>query len=328
MDELISVIVPVYNVEGYLKECVDSIINQTYWNIEIILVDDGSPDNCGIICDEYLKKDSRIKVIHKENGGLSDARNEGKKIANGQYIAFVDSDDYISPIFIEVLHKAITERECDVVAINGPTDFWDGERLVRPLTINIKDCKIEYLSSKDALEKMLYQEISTGAPFKLYKKSILDEIEFPKGYLYEDVATTYKVFLKSENAAIIYADLYAYRKRKDSIIRQKFSEKKLICLKIFDQLINDADIKAIGLQKAAKSRVYAMTFSVFLQVNEDDFETKRMIWEKLKTVQRDIMFDTSKIMRKKNRYAAWISLLGMDISYKLGRKFGQKNSII
>ena len=272
--------------------------------------------------------DSRIKVIHKENGGLSDARNAGLAIATGEIISFVDSDDYISPLFLEIMYYAMVEGNCDIVAIKGGTDFWDGEELVRPLTKRMEDCKIEYLSAQSALERMLYQEIATGAPFKLYRRGILKGVEFPKGYLYEDVATTYKAFLYSNKASIVYADLYAYRKRKDIIIRQKFSEKKLICLKIFDQLINDADIKAIGLQKAAKSRVYAMTFSVFLQVNEDDFETKRMIWEKLKTVQRDIMFDTSKIMRKKNRYAAWISLLGMDFSYKLGRKFGQKNSII
>lgn len=327
MKELVSVIVPVYKVENYLKECVDSIINQTYKNLEIILVDDGSPDNSGMQCDEYAKIDSRIRVIHKENGGLSDARNAGMKICTGDYISFVDSDDYISPVFIETLHKTIVNGECDIVAIKWGTAFWDGRELIRPLTQKFDDCKIEYLSAESVLEKMLYQEIATGAPFKLYRRQILKNVEFPKGYLYEDVATTYKPFLNSNKAAIVCADLYAYRKRRDSIIRRKFSEEKLICLKIFDQLVNDEGIKKIGLEKAAKSRVYAMTYSVFLQVDPNDSKTKKLLWDKLKIVQKDIMFDSSKIMRRKNRYAAWVSLLGMNASYWIGRKIGQKGSM-
>lgn len=327
MEDIITVIVPVYKVENYLTECVDSIINQTYKNLEIILVDDGSPDSCGSICDEYIKADSRIKVIHKENGGLSDARNAGLAIASGEIISFVDSDDYLSPVFLEVMHKAMVEGNCDIVAIKGGTDFWDGEELVRPLTEKTSDAKIEYLEAKKVLEKMFYQQIATGAQFKLYKKHILNGVKFPIGYVYEDVATTYKAFLNSQKAAVVYADLYAYRKRRDSIIRQKFSEKKLVCLKIFEQLINDEGVIKIGLQRAAKSRVYAMTYSVFLQVEPDDKKTKRLLWNKLKTIQKDIMFDSSTIMRKKNKYAAWISVLGMEASYLIGRKFGQKDSM-
>ena len=326
-NELVSVILPIYNVELYLKECIDSVIMQSYKNLEIILVDDGSPDSCGSICDEYIKADSRIKVIHKENGGLSDARNAGLAIASGEIISFVDSDDYLSPVFLEVMHKAMVEGNCDIVAIKGGTDFWDGEELVRPLTEKTSDAKIEYLEAKKVLEKMFYQQIATGAQFKLYKKHILNGVKFPIGYVYEDVATTYKAFLNSQKAAVVYADLYAYRKRRDSIIRQKFSEKKLVCLKIFEQLINDEGVIKIGLQRAAKSRVYAMTYSVFLQVEPDDKKTKRLLWNKLKTIQKDIMFDSSTIMRKKNKYAAWISVLGMEASYLIGRKFGQKDSM-
>lgn len=324
---LISVIVPVYKVENYLNECVDSIINQTYKNLEIILVDDGSPDSCGHICDEYMKVDSRIKVIHKENGGLSDARNVGLDMATGEIISFVDSDDYLAPLFLEVMYKAMNEGNCDIVAINGGTDFWDGEELVRPLAKSVNEGGIEYLSAKQALEKMFYQQIATGAQFKIYKKYILNGVRFPKGYLYEDVATTYKAFLNSERAAIVYSDLYAYRKRKDSIIRQKFSEKKLICLKIFDQLINDDRVINAGLQNAAKSRVYAMTYSVFLQVDFTDKKTMRLLWKKIKTVQKDIMFDSSGFIRGKNKLAAWVSILGMNLSYFVGKNFGQKGSM-
>ena len=311
---------------NYLKQCLDSIIQQTYTNLEIILVDDGSTDQSGSICDSYKEKDSRITVIHKKNGGLSDARNAGLNISKGDYISFVDSDDYLSPYFYEVLIGVAEKKNCDIVALKGGTSFWDGEE-APILAKNNEMFSAYYSNSHDVLERMLYQEIATGAPFKLYKKEVFDNIRFPVGYLYEDVATTYKPFFNAKECAIVEADIYAYRKRRDSIIRQSFSPKKMICLDIFNQLVNDEQLKDAGLQKAAKSRVYAMTYSVFLQVPEDDKETQRIIWNKLKTVQKDVMFDTSKIMRKKNRYAAFVSLLGMNISYIIGRKFGQKGSM-
>lgn len=311
---------------NYLKQCLDSIIQQTYTNLEIILVDDGSTDQSGSICDVYKEKDSRITVIHKKNGGLSDARNTGLNICNGDYISFVDSDDYLSPYFYEILMGVAKKKNCDIVALKGGTSFWDGEE-ISTLAKDNDEFAVHYLNSHDVLERMLYQEIATGAQFKLYKKEVFDNIRFPVGYLYEDVATTYKPFFNAKECAIVEADIYAYRKRRDSIIRQSFSPKKMICLDIFNQLVNDEQLKDAGLQKAAKSRVYAMTYSVFLQVPDDDKETQSIIWNKLKTVQKDVMFDTSKIMRKKNRYAAFVSLLGMNISYIIGRKFGQKGSM-
>lgn len=323
---IISVIVPIYNVTKYLKQCLDSIIQQTYTNLEIILVDDGSTDQSGPICDSYKEKDSRITVIHKKNGGLSDARNAGLNICKGDYISFVDSDDYLSPYFYEILMGVAEKQNCDIVALKGGTSFWDEEE--EPVLAKSKEeIAVHYLSSHDVLERMLYQEIATGAQFKIYKKETFNNIRFPVGYLYEDVATTYKPFFNAKKCAIVEADIYAYRKRRDSIIRQSFSSKKMICLDIFDQLVNDEQIKGVGLQKAAKSRVYAMTYSVFLQVPRSDKKTQRIIWNKLKTVQIDVMLDTSKIMRKKNRYAAFVSLLGMNISYVIGRKFGQKGSM-
>lgn len=324
--KMISVIVPIYNVMNYLQQCLESIIQQTYTNLEIILVDDGSTDQSGAICDLYKEKDSRIAVIHKKNGGLSDARNTGLNICKGEYISFVDSDDYLSPYFYEILLGVAEKKNCDIVALKEGVNFWDGEE-APVLAKSKEEFSVCYLNSHDVLERMLYQEIEIGAPFKIYKREVFDNIRFPVGYLYEDVATTYKPFFNAKECAIVEADIYAYRKRRDSIIRQSFSSKKMICLDIFDQLVNDEQLKDAGLQKAAKSRVYAMTYSVFLQVNENDKKTQRILWNKLKTVQKDVMFDTSKIMRKKNRYAAYISILGMNISYIIGRKFGQKGSM-
>ena len=324
---MISVIVPVYNVEKYLEECIESIINQTHSDIEIILVDDGSKDNSGALCDEYASKDSRIRVIHKENGGLSDARNCGMRAAKGEIISFVDSDDYLSPFFLEIMYEAMMNGNCDIVALKSACEFWDGD-ICSELSTCENDYKVKYCSTIEATRQMFYMKILTGAPFKLYKKYILNGIEFPYGYYYEDVATTYKAFLAGKKAAIVEANIYAYRKRMDSIIRQKFSEKKLSALKIFDEVINNQKVKDAGLLQAAKMRVYSMLFSVFLQVPENNRRLQKIIWEKLKTVRLDVIQDNSGLMRRKNKYAAIMSFLGMDIANYFGKKLGQKGTII
>lgn len=324
---LISVIVPVFNVERYLKQCVESIIAQSYTNIEILLVDDGSTDDSGDICDEFCKRDRRIKAFHKENGGLSDARNYGMKLAKGEVISFVDSDDYLSPFFIEIMYKVMQEGDCDIVALTRGSDFFDGKECAK-LDVFSKDFSVRYCSTIEAVREMFYMKIATGAPFKLYKKVILNGIEFPYGYYYEDVATTYKAFLSGKNAAIVNGNLYAYRKRNDSIIRQEFSERKLSALKIFDEILNNEKIKSAGLLQAAKARVYSMLFSVFLQVPVENKELRVEIWKKLNTVRRDILTDKSGLMRKKNRYAAILSYLGMNIAYYVGKKFGQRGTIL
>lgn len=326
MDKLVSVIVPVYNVEKYLRECVDSILKQTYINLEIILIDDGSADKSGEICDSYIEIDKRIKVIHKENEGLSEARNVGLDVCTGDIISFIDSDDYISTFFIEIMMKVMNETGCDIAALIGGTDFWDGDTSVH-LADSVNDFEFECYSPMEALTYMLYQKIATGAPFKIYKKQVFSNIRFPKGYLYEDVATTYKPFFHADKVAVIKGRLYAYRKRKDSIIRQVFSEKKLAAIAIFDQLISDEKIRNAGLLKAATSRGYAMLYSIFLQIPEDDIKTQLLVWKKLNTVRKTILLDKSRLMRKKNKYAALVSLFGMKVSYRMGRRFGQKGSM-
>lgn len=199
MTSLVTVIIPVYNVEAYVRQCLESVLAQTYKNLEIILVDDGSTDEAGKICDAYGEKDARITIIHKRNGGLSDARNAALELCNGDYISFVDSDDYVSPCFIEVLLKGVSAEKCQIAALTGGVDFWD-EKPERP-----------HLA-------------------KIYKNDVFNEIRFPVGYYYKDVATTYKTLEKAENITVIDCPLYAYRKRCNSIIQEKYSEKKQ-CIK-------------------------------------------------------------------------------------------------
>lgn len=221
-EELISVIIPVYNVEEYLHRCIDSILNQTYQDIEIILIDDGSTDNSGKICDEYALKDNRIRVIHKENGGLSDARNIGLNSMKGKYVTFIDSDDYVENFYIKELYELIIK--------------YNSEMSICPYTIitnnryaNIgKDYKETVLNTETCLSRMLLEEgFSVSACAKLYKVELFENIKFPKGKLYEDNGITYKLILKSNKIAYGGTSIYKYYIRDNSITNKQFLIKDL-----------------------------------------------------------------------------------------------------
>ena len=173
--DLISIIVPVYNVENYLKECIESLINQSYSNTEILLIDDGSTDNSGIICDEYQKVDSRITVYHKKNGGLSDARNYGIERMNGNYVTFVDSDDFISIYTLEIMYEVAINYNSDLVFTKNAVRFNDGDSVIVANNNNIEGIT-KLFSQDDILEYSFYQKSNvTGAPGKLFSKKIFEE---------------------------------------------------------------------------------------------------------------------------------------------------------
>ena len=204
-EPLISIVVPVYKVEKFLEKCIDSIINQTYKNLEIILVDDGSPDNCGKICDEYAKKDKRIKVIHQQNGGLSAARNTGITKATGKYISFIDSDDYIEKDYIELLYTTIKQSKADI-AIGSHTVIYDTGTKLQKAT-----GEKSILKPKEVLERILYDNnIDYSAWAKLYKIELFTNIKYPEGRLFEDAATTYKLIDISKKIAVNSKSIYNY----------------------------------------------------------------------------------------------------------------------
>lgn len=216
MHDIISVIVPIYCVEKYINQCIDSILNQSYPYLEIILVDDGSPDNCGLICDEYAKKDGRIKVIHKKNGGLSDARNAGIKISSGKYIAFVDSDDCIDQRMYEKLQNTLQECGADIAECHS-VSFDDGSIPNARYSNQIKE-----LTAKEWItETSLGDFLSCVAWNKLYKKELFIGIEYPVGRHYEDDATTYKLVYRANKIVRLTDALYFYRQRQNSITAQK-----------------------------------------------------------------------------------------------------------
>lgn len=215
MDDLISVIVPIYKVEKYLKKCVESILEQTYSNLDIILVDDGSPDNCGDIMEKFRKKDERIRTIHQKNGGLSDARNSGIKIAKGKYIVCIDSDDWIEKNMIEVLYKDIIKTNSDI----SVCEFVEEDDFQNILSTKKYNNEIIEFNSKEALKSLIKQDILTNHAWnKLYKASLFEGIEYPKGQLMEDVSTTYKLFEKANKIVYQNTSLYHYIQRGTSIL--------------------------------------------------------------------------------------------------------------
>lgn len=324
MSKLISVIIPVCNVARYLEQCLDSVVKQSYTNLEIILVDDGSTDESGMICDRYAAIDNRIVVIHKQNGGLSDARNVGIGCATGDYISFIDSDDYVSTLFIETLLKSMQNTGAEIAALKSSVGFWDGDNTEEVLLNENKVVtseKPELL--EDALIQMFYQHIPTGAQFKMYKANIFNDLQFPFGWLYEDVATTYRAFLKAKKIVVVESDVYAYRKRADSIIRQSFNEKKMVCLPIAEQLISEMKPYGTVLHTASISRAYAMVYSVFLQIPNSNMQQRKELWCWLKKHRYQVLFDKNSAARKKNKLGAFASYLGMNMTFFIGNQFGQ-----
>lgn len=215
MEELISIVVPAYKVEKYLYKCIDSLINQTYKNIEIILVDDGSPDNTGKICDEYAEKDERIKVIHRKNGGVSAARNDGLSIATGDYYAFVDSDDFVAPEYCEKMLSKLKENNAEV-ALCKQKYFYEGEAP----EISREKCYANVYS----IEDILYKTVVHGAFYdcmggKMYAARLFDNIRFPVGRVYEDASVIYKLCESSNGKIVLVENEYYYylRQRKGSI---------------------------------------------------------------------------------------------------------------
>lgn len=205
--DLISIIVPVYNVEAYLDRCMESILKQTYERLEIILVDDGSTDSSGKKCDDYAKLDSRIKVIHKENGGLSDARNAGLELATGAYIGYVDSDDWIEPDMYERLYDACVENEAELAVCRYFSEYQDRTEaggtgrtvsLTRDELLNI------YISGHD--EYVIYNSVWS----KLFKRELVADMIFPKGRNSEDIMYTTRAFCRLEKAVYLDRCLYHY----------------------------------------------------------------------------------------------------------------------
>ena len=226
-NEKISVIVPVYKVESYLDRCVASIVNQTHSNLEIILVDDGSPDRCGAMCDAWAAKDSRIQVIHKKNGGLSDARNAGMAIATGEYIAFVDSDDWLDVQTYQCLHEAMTRTDSDIASCGARRVWQDGTPARELLGVN-RDCVLEQEAAMEAL--LTAQGLVMTVWNKLYRRKLVDGVQFLVGMIHEDEFWSWQVIARAKRVATVKESYYNYLQRGSGIMGAGFTEKRFVVI--------------------------------------------------------------------------------------------------
>lgn len=221
----ITIIVPVYNVEKYLKDCIDSILQQTFTDYELILVDDGSPDNSGQICDDYAHKDKRIKVIHKNNGGLSSARNAGLNLSIGEYITFIDSDDLIKKDYLKKVFDIVLKENIDVLSCQ----FY---RFKNSLELNLEeqsDLKYEIMDKYTAMGELINNsELNFSACTKIFRRDLFKYLKFNEIRIYEDMDIMYRIIDKASKIAIVYNSFYCYRITPNSILTSNFNQKHLI----------------------------------------------------------------------------------------------------
>ena len=277
----ISVIVPVYKVEAFLNRCVDSILCQTYEDFEIILVDDGSPDTCGALCDEYARKDGRVHVIHQENGGLSAARNTGIDWAfansTSRWLAFVDSDDWVHPDYLKVLYEAAEQTLCKISAC----DFFrtsGGDFPDQPYSVAIR------VSSADYYCGSFHHGETAVAWNKLYHKSLFRQLRYPVGKLHEDEFTTYQAVYQAGQVGVTPMVLYAYYQNPGGIMKSPWTPRRMHTLEAFEQQIAFAQARGDHclLQKAAEQFV----FSCYEQLGQAPVVFFRELRKKLRRALR------------------------------------------
>ncbi len=310
----VSIIVPVYNTEKYLKKCFKSITEQTYSNLEIIIVDDGSTDDSGRLCDEYAQFDDRVMVIHKENGGLSSARNEGLRNSTGEYLTFVDSDDYISKDFVEKSLDLCKKYGADISVLNMVyvSETYNDECFVSD-KIDITE-----LTREEAIKASLYQKLfSCCAPGKLYRNNTFNNIEFPLNRLSEDLAVCHRI-LNNANKVVCSTEIgYYYRQQKSSIMHN-FNPRRLdaiewtrsiehFCLDYYPDLIN-----------AALCRSFNVSIHLLLDLPDDDKyhdDYKNVVWSEIVRTRKTVLYDSE--VRFREKAAAFLSFFGEKVLKKV-----------
>lgn len=285
MRPCVSVIVPVYNVEKYLSRCVDSILNQTYENLEIIFVDDGSKDNSAVMCDKYTKENNKIKVLHKTNGGLSSARNAGIEASCGEYLCFVDSDDCIEPTMIE---KMVTQMQVDGsnICCCGRFDVY-GNKKARGLSCS----KHEVLDVQDAFIKLLKEkECDVSTCDKIFHRSLFDGVTYPIGEINEDAAVIHLLFSKAKKISFIPDRFYNYCHRESSITTSNFTETKMVILEHGKAIREFVSKNYPVLTEYAEYFFVKKLLEVCILINLSDRKTrkkyKKLYKEKIKEIKQ------------------------------------------
>lgn len=310
-EPLISVIVPVYGIEKYIDKCIKSILQQTYNNLEILLIDDGSKDRSGEICDYYKNIDDRIVVFHKDNGGLSDARNFGIDHSTGEYLAFIDGDDYIDNDFIEYLYKLIISNNYLMSICSLHVLYTSNNRI-----FNKGDNTTRILSPHECIEMMCYHDrVETAAYAKLYHKSLFRNIRYPKGKIFEDIGTTYKFFNECPSIIAGFVPKYWYVIRENSIVTSSFNKHKLDFIEMTDEMAEFVNLHYPDLKDATLRRQGYARFSVLNQM----FDIKELEFVKIrKEIIQFLLVNKKKICSnpktpKRDKLAYYLLSIGFPI---------------
>ncbi len=322
MTPLISVIIPVYNVEKYIQASISSIIEQSYKNIEIILVNDGSTDESGRICDTFAEKDSRIRVIHKANSGVSAARNTGIEAASGDYICFVDSDDYVTPDYVKHMYDTAVKYNADITTSNQ-YKIWDNGKTVELFKRNEPYGTVNLKSGIETLSDMLYGKTCYATCCcKLYKKEIFSEIRFPEYRMGEDSFTMYKCFLKAESVAHLYQPDYYYVQHESSAMHSVDYSKFYDYIQLSDAFMRIVSNDYPELFLPAVNRLIENNFWVYMKMRTQPkkyHNELNHIIKNIKTFRKYVLKDNNVSLR--TRTACLLSFFGMNILNKIYDNF-------
>lgn len=293
---LISVILPIYNVERYLPLCMESLRAQTYENLELVLIDDGSEDKCAELCDRYARQDKRVTFYHKQNGGVSDARNYGLEHARGEYITYVDPDDFVDLDYIEYLYHILRKYDAKMSICQHRIRYSAGTVKERGALGD------EALSALDCLRRLLYHDvIDTSAWAKLYHRSLFRTVRYPVGRIFEDAAATYRLIKECDRIAVGYESKYNYVFHENSIVNSEFRPNKLDLIEVTDLMAEDIRKWYPELEDAAVRRQVYARFSTLNQMLEtqDYLETRNEIIRFIKEHKKDILWNRQAPRRDK-----------------------------
>ena len=310
-EPLISVIVPVYNVERYLDQCMESIVGQSYPHLEILVVDDGSTDGSGELCDRWAGRDERIRVIHQPNGGLSAARNTALDAMTGEWVIMVDSDDVLHHDAASILLEAILREQADIV-IGDHVIVYDDAAPQWPAGTHDGDNKNAAYSQQDALLAVFYQQgLTHSAWARIYRAALFDDIRYPVGKLYEDLAIIYPLLKKCDKIVKIEQVVYGYRQRRNSILGS-FSPRRADVLEICEKLEKDTSLNDSQYCDAVRSRLLSAYFNILLLSNQDKSTDHQALqdrcWEGIRQRRGSCLFNPR--VRLKNKLGILVSYLG------------------
>ena len=304
---LVSVIIPVYNVERYLDRCLASVVDQTYRELEILVVDDGSTDGSGALCDRWAERDSRIRVIHKPNGGLSDARNAALDVMTGSYVLMLDSDDWLQTDAIECLYQLLEKEQADI-AVGGWREVYEGDEAAQA----VRTAALEAVgyTRREALLAIFYQKSLTHSAWgRLYRAELFDGIRYPVGRLYEDLAIAYPLYGRVNKVVMTHRPFYNYLQRPTSILGN-FKRQRTDVLDILDALEREVAEREPALLPAVRSRRLSAHFNILRlgPKGEEWGDVRQRCWTVIRQLRTRCLLDPH--IRRKNQLGILASYLG------------------